>query len=39
MASEKKNNVPEPQLSWQQNVVLYLHDWVYLLSAVLIFCC
>lgn len=34
---EKETNKPqEKKLTWQQNVVLYLHDWVYLLLAVLI---
>ena len=32
----KKENKPEQQLTWQENVVLYLHDWVHLLFAILI---
>ncbi len=37
MASEqKKQKKEEKQLSWQENVVLYLHDWIYLLLMVLI---
>lgn len=33
---KEKQNPQEKKLTWQQNVVLYLHDWVYLLLAVLI---
>lgn len=34
---EKKNNrEPEQKLTWQETVVTYLHDWVYLLFVVLI---
>lgn len=33
---EKKNNTSGQKLSWQENAVLYLHDWVYLLFVMLI---
>jgi len=36
LASEKNKKDQEAQFTWQQTVVLYLHDWVYLLMAVLI---
>lgn len=38
MASNKKNQnkETEKQLSWQETVVLYLHDWVFLLLTVLL---
>jgi len=33
---EKKEQAADKNLSWQENIVLYLHDWVFLLFAVLI---
>ena len=36
MASEKNKNKKDEQLTWQQTVVVYLHDWVTLLLAVLL---
>lgn len=37
VASEKKKeDQEEKQLTWQQTIVLYLHDWAYLLMMILI---
>jgi len=36
MFEKKKESKPEQELSWQENVVLYLHDWIHLLFGVLI---
>ena len=32
MAMKKEHDSQEKQLTWKQNVMLYLHDGVYLLS-------
>ena len=38
MASDKNNHKREAdkQLTWQENIVVYLHDWVFLLLTVLL---
>ena len=36
MAAERKKKVPEKKLGWKKSTVLYLHDMVYLLVAVMI---
>ena len=36
MASQKKEKQEDKKLTWQQTVVLYLHDWIFLLMGVLI---
>ena len=33
---EKKKQKPEEKLTWQETILLYLHDWVYLLMGILI---
>ena len=36
MFEKKKDDQPEQKLSWQENIVLYLHDWIHLLFVVLV---